>query len=116
MNLLSQRFLPCVALALCIALFATLLPTITRAELFADTSSGPTAPLYVFLPSVGNQRPPTPVAIAAGGAHTCAITTTGGVKCWGFNVLGQMGDGTFGDPSRLRRAPTDVRFSHESQA
>jgi alpha-tubulin suppressor-like RCC1 family protein len=43
-------------------------------------------------------------ALAAGDMHTCAILSSGGVECWGWNAEGQLGDGS----EQGRLAPVTV--------
>ena len=34
-------------------------------------------------------------SISAGEAHTCGVTTNGAAYCWGYNLTGQHGEGTY---------------------
>jgi alpha-tubulin suppressor-like RCC1 family protein len=58
----------------------------------------------------GHASPPTTdvlvgaQAIATGSEHSCALSTAGGVRCWGANQYGQLGDGTLDD----RHSPPSV--------
>ena len=44
------------------------------------------------------------LSVPSAGEHTCAITSSGGLECWGVNKAGQLGEGTKGKQTR----PTQV--------
>jgi len=43
-------------------------------------------------------------SVVVGGLHSCGITITGGGRCWGYNIAGQVGNGS----NSSAGAPVDV--------
>jgi alpha-tubulin suppressor-like RCC1 family protein len=44
------------------------------------------------------------VSVSGGNLHTCSVFSSGAVKCWGWNLDGQLGDGS----TTMRFMPVDV--------
>ncbi|HEU4561528.1 MAG TPA: hypothetical protein VFS20_26980 [Longimicrobium sp.] len=78
----------------------------------ADAALDPAAPLARPRADVVTDSARTYVAVATGGAHSCALNALGRAWCWGDNRRGQLGDSTI--ISRALpvavRAPASVRF------
>jgi alpha-tubulin suppressor-like RCC1 family protein len=70
-------------------------------------SSSNVARNAVFTPSSGLDAVTDARSVSgvdAGEMHTCAVMTSGGVRCWGYNSVGQLGSASGGNKS----APTDT--------
>jgi alpha-tubulin suppressor-like RCC1 family protein len=65
----------------------------TSGQIGDNTNTDRSAPVTVQLAT--NSQAMTGVsAIGAGGAHSCALTSTVTAECWGSNTQGQLGDNT----------------------
>jgi len=60
-------------------------------ELGDGTTTDSSVPVAVSDPASGAV---TWESVSAGSNHSCGVTTTGAVYCWGINFVGQLGNGT----------------------
>jgi len=58
----------------------------------------------VLTPTTPTGLPSGVASISAGGTQTCAVTSDGAARCWGYNNNGQVGDDTLA----TRRTPSPV--------
>jgi alpha-tubulin suppressor-like RCC1 family protein len=98
----------------------SLLPSCCSAAKISPAATHPlptatiTRQIFIPLPAVVSEGAPAGPDLALGGNHTCARTTCRGVRCWGNNRYGQLGNGTFinsslpADVSRLTNGVTAV--------
>ncbi len=57
-------------------------------ELGNNTNTSSPKPVAVYGLSSGVKQ------VSGGSYHTCAVTSKGAVRCWGYNAYGQLGDNT----------------------
>ncbi len=73
-----------------------------RGQLGNNSTANSATPVAVSELSSGMS--PLNTALAAGAGHSCALTASGGVRCWGDNTYGQLGD----DSTTQRLTPVAV--------
>jgi alpha-tubulin suppressor-like RCC1 family protein len=77
----------------------------------SQLGQGPEAPLYV-----GDDEPPSSIGpvdvggavidLAVGDDHSCALLVGGGVRCWGSNIHGELGQGEIFFPGYFDGVPS----------
>jgi len=74
-----------------------------KASVAAPATSPPVAASVAPAPAI--------FTVAAGGAHTCLIASTGTTYCWGANGSGQLGDGSTQAVAKPTAVVANVRFA-----
>ena len=69
------------------------------------TSSGPDTCYGVACATTPVSIGITATSLARSDSNTCAILTSGQVDCWGYNLFGQLGDGTHSGPETCAGLP-----------
>lgn len=62
---------------------------------------------------VGDGTIVSPIVVSAGANDTCAVSADGAVHCWGWNTVGQIGDGTVG--TSLQKKPGELAPTSEDR-
>jgi alpha-tubulin suppressor-like RCC1 family protein len=66
-------------------------------ELGDGTTTSSSVPITVNTGGVLAGKALTQITAANGGSYTCSLDAAGAAYCWGYNGLGQLGDGTTAD-------------------
>lgn len=72
------------------------------------------APSFILVPTAANTGGIKYKSITAGTVHTCALSLTDDIYCWGHNISGQLGDSTFTSRSEPTLIPGGIKFKQVS--
>jgi alpha-tubulin suppressor-like RCC1 family protein len=84
--------------------------TLNPIYLLGDTIFQSQEPIEVAPPLSSTESPPYS-SLSAGDRHTCAITTSGGLNCWGGNDRGQLGVDSRTDQAKPVAALAAIQFA-----